>query len=342
MEIARRTWLSKGKLILSLLGALLVLALPFVANNSILSLFVFVGLYTIIGVGLCLLLGYAGQISLGQAAFYGIGAYSTAILTTRFGINPWLAILCGVALSATIAYGVGRPLLKLQQHYLALATLGFGMIVHLKFIEERAITGGSQGISSIPRLALGSLVFDNDFKFYYLSIAVALAGILLARNIVNSRIGRALKAVHTSEVAASSLGVPVTNIKAQVFALSAAYASVAGSLFAHYITFIAPSTFGVMTSVEFVVMAAVGGLASIWGPIFGAATVIFLRRLLQTWVPVILPGATGEYEIVVFGIILVLIMIFMPEGLVAGTSSLLRKRFNQRKQVNSGDQEVRG
>lgn len=341
MEIARSTWLSKGKLILSLLGALSVLALPFGANNSILSLFVFVGLYTIIGVGLCLLLGYAGQISLGQAAFYGIGAYSTAIFTTQFGLNPWIAMLCGMGLSVAIAYGVGRPLLKLQQHYLALATLGFGMIIHLVFIEERAVTGGSQGISSIPRLALGSLVFDNDFKFYYLSFGFALAGILLARNIVNSRIGRALKAVHTSEVAASSLGVPVTNIKAQVFALSAAYASVAGSLFAHYITFIAPNTFGVMTSVEFVVMAAVGGLASIWGPIFGAATVIFLRRLLQTWVPVIFPGATGEYEIVVFGIILVLIMIFMPEGLVAGTRSLLRKRFKRRKQVNpAGEQGV--
>ncbi|HWJ02697.1 MAG TPA: branched-chain amino acid ABC transporter permease, partial [Verrucomicrobiae bacterium] len=214
------------------------------------------------------------------------------------------------------------PLLKLEKHYLALATLAVGLIVHLVFIEERNITGGSSGISSIPRLKIGSLVFDTDLKFYFLVLGLALFSMLLTRNIVNSRVGRALRAIHTSEAAAHSMAVPVSKIKAQVFALSAVYASVAGSLFAHYITFIAPNTFGLLTSIDFVVMAVIGGLSSIWGPVLGAAAIVFLRRMLQSLVPMFFPRVSGEYEIVVFGVILVLIMIFMPEGLVAGCREL--------------------
>ncbi len=315
----------KVKALLFILLLVLAVIVPFVVNNSILSLLIFIGLYTIVVVGLCLLMGYAGQISLGQAAFYGIGAYSTAILTTQFAINSWLAMLCGVAVSVTVAFLVGLPLLKLEKHYLALATLAFGLIIHLIFIEERGITGGSSGISAIPRLAVGSLVFDSDYKFYFLVLCFTLASIFLAKNIVDSRVGRALRAIHTSEVAARSVAVPVTRLKAQVFGLSAAYASIAGSLFAHYITFIAPNTFGLLTSIDFVVMAVIGGLSSIWGPIWGAAAIVLLRRLLQTIVPALFPRVSGEYEIVVFGAILVLIMIYLPEGLVTGSSQLWKK-----------------
>jgi branched-chain amino acid transport system permease protein len=328
---------AKLKIIVVLLGLALAIALPFAVDNSILSLLVFVGLYTLVVVGLCLLMGYAGQVSLGQAAFYGIGAYSTAILTTRFAFNPWLAMLVGVAVAVIVAYVVGRPLLKLESHYLALATLAFGMIIQLIFVEEKEITGGSQGISSIPSLSVGSLTFDNDFKFYFLVAAFVFAGILLAGNIVNSRIGRALRAVHTSEMAAESLAIPVSRIKSQVFALSAGYAAIAGSLFAHYISFVAPNSFGLLTSIDFLVMAVIGGLASIWGPIFGAAAVVFLRRLLQSVVPLFFPRASGEYEIVVFGVILVLVMIFLPEGLVSSLKTVITKSRLVRTSKPSGE-----
>jgi len=314
----------KAALILAALAVAVLL--PFTLDNSIISLLIFAGLYTLVTVGLCLLMGYAGQISLGQAAFYGIGAYSTAILTTRFAINPWLAMLAGVVLAVAISFVVGWPLLKLEKHYLALATLAFGLIVQLVIVEEAEITGGSSGISSIPRLSLGSFSFDNDFKFYFLVLGFALIGSLLAGNIVNSRVGRALRAVHTSEVAARSLAVPVNQIKTQVFALSAAYASIAGSLFAHYISFVAPNSFGLLTSIDFLVMAVIGGMASIWGPITGALAVVFLRRLLQTVVPMFFPRASGEYEIIVFGLILVAVMIFLPEGLFSGVKSILSGR----------------
>ncbi len=320
---------SKGKYIIFLLLLAFTLVLPFGVDNSIRSLLIFAGLYTLVSVGLALLMGYAGQISLGQAAFYGIGAYSSAILTTQYGLNPWLAMLTGVVISVLIAFAVGLPLLKLEQHYLALATLAFGMIVNVLFVQSK-LTGGTSGISSIPSLAIGPLVFDDDLKFYFLVVFFVVAGSLLASNIVDSRVGRALRAVHTSEVAARSMAVPVHNIKNQVFGLSAAYASIAGSLFAHYITFVSPTTFDLQTSIDFVVIAVIGGLASIWGPVLGAAAVVFIRRGLQTVVPLFFPNITGEYEIVAFGIIVALIMIFMPEGLVAGLRSIVRKAYSLR------------
>lgn len=331
--------LSKGKYLAFAVLLAIALVMPFGLDNSTLSLLVFAGVYTLVVVGLCLLMGYAGQVSLGQAAFYGIGAYSTAILTTKFAVNPWLAMLVGVAISVAIAFLVGWPLLKLEKHYLALATLAFGLIVNVIFVEEAELSGGTGGITSIARLSLGPLVFNDDRKFYYLVLFFVLLGSLFAANIVNSRVGRALRAVHTSEVAARSMAVPVNRIKTQVFALSAAYASVAGSLFASYITFVAPSTFGLLTSIDFVLMAVIGGLASIWGPVFGALAVVFLGRLLQTVVPLFFPNVSGEYEIVIFGIILVVIMVFMPEGLVAGLKSLLTKTLSLKAQEVSAVKE---
>ncbi len=305
-----------------------VVLLPLAVDNSTRSLLIFIGLFTLVSVGLSLLMGYAGQIALGQGAFYGIGAYASAILTTRYGIDPWLAILAGIAISVICAFAVGRPLLKLEHHYLALATLAFGMIVHV-MIAQSEFTGGPSGISSIPKLSIMSLVFDNDIKFYYLVVLFTGTGILLAANIVDSRIGRALRAVHSSEAAAVSLAVPVSHIKSLVFALSAAYASVAGSLMAHYITYISPEICGLQESIDFVMMAVIGGLTSLWGPLLGAAAVVFIRRGLQIVVPIFFPDITGEYDIVAFGIGLVLLMMFLPQGLGNGVDRLVRKHLTR-------------
>lgn len=310
--------------LLILLFTILIFILPFlITNNYYLSVLVVIGIHTIVVVGLCLLMGYAGQISLGHAAFYGFGAYISGILTSTYNVSPWVAMLAGAIVTGIIAYAIGQPIFRLKEHYLALATLGFGLIAHVILMEEVELTGGPSGLrESIPYLSIGNLVLNTDFKYYFIVWILALIALILANNVVHSRIGRALRSIHGSEFAAQSLGVDIGKHKLQVFTLSAVYASVAGSLYAHYITFISPSPFGLMTSIQFVVMAVVGGLSSIWGPIFGVTVVTVLTEGLKSILPQLLPWAGGEYEIVVFGFILVIIMIFLPEGLTAGLTNL--------------------
>jgi branched-chain amino acid transport system permease protein len=277
-------------------------------------------------------MGYAGQISLGHAAFYGLGAYTSGILTSTYNVSPWIAMLAGAVGTGAVAYIIGKPIFRLKEHYLALATLGLGLIVHVILMEEVELTGGPSGLTkSIPYLSIGKLVLNSDFKYYFLVWIVALLAIILANNVVHSRIGRALRSIHGSEFAAQSLGVDTGKHKLQVFALSAMYASIAGSLYAHYITFISPNPFGLMTSIQFVVMAVVGGLSSIWGPILGVSVITVLTEALKEVIPKIIPQAGGEYEIVVFGFILVMIMIFLPEGLTAGVVNLY-ERWRYRKE----------
>lgn len=297
-----------------------------------------IGIFTIIVVGLNLLMGYAGQISLGQAAFYGLGAYVSAILTTlairhdvlpiisRSWWWPWMAILVGMVLTGCFAYLVGKPILRLRGNYLAMATLGVGIVLYTLFREGEAITGGSDGISGIPRLAIGDrFEFWPMERYYFLVWTVAILIIIIALNIVNSRVGRALKAIHGSELAASVSGVDTARSKLQILIVSAMFASLAGSLYAHFQALVAPKPFNFVASVELVSMAAVGGLASIWGAPFGVAFIFIVRELLRSRMHVLLRGAGGEHELIAYGIILVLIMIFMPQGLVRGLTDLFQR-----------------
>ncbi len=292
------------------LGLLVVLAaLPLAAGSYYTSLMIVVGIHTMVTVGLCLLMGYAGQVSLGHAAFYGLGAFLSGILSATYGVQPWIALAMAAAITAAVAYATAFPIFRLRGHYLAMATLGFGIIVYILFVELKQLTGGPSGLPGIPPLALGPLVFDSDLKFYYLAWASCLGVLLVSRNLVNSRVGRALRAVHGNEEAARSLGIDIGRFKMKVFVLSAVYASLAGSLYAHYTTFVSPQPFGFLFSVRLVVMVVIGGMASIWGAIFGTATVTLLGDLLQGF---------GEMDTVVFGLILILVMIFMPQGLFRG------------------------
>ena len=293
-----------------------------------LSTLIFAGLFTILTVGLCLLLGYAGQISLGQNAFYGLGAYASAIATTRYGLSPWLGILISVLLTSVLAAVLARPVFKLRGQFLAMATLGLGLIFFILFNEASGLTGGPSGISGIPYLSIGSsmaadtagdpggLVFDQDIEYYYLVWGVAVATLLLSLNLVNSRLGRALRALGNSEVATQSVGVDTARLKAQVFVIASAFAGLAGSLYAHYVTFVNPSPFGLHTSLMLLVMAAIGGMGTVWGAPFGAAVITLLTELLRSLVPRLSNHASGEYEIIVFGVLLIVIIRWMPEGVV--------------------------
>lgn len=306
--------------------ALFLGTLPLWLNSPYaLSTLVLIGIYTIVTIGLCLLTGYAGQISLGQAAFFGLGAYGSAVLTVRFHWSPWISLVVSAAATALIAYGIGIPVFRLRGPYLAMGTLAFGEIVFITLNEWKTVTGGPSGLPGIPRLSIGGLVFKTDLLYYYLVWFAALVALGLALNIVHSRVGRALRAVRDSEPAAESLGVRVSDYKLQALVVSAIYASVAGSLYAHYLIFISPTAFDLDVSVRLVLMAAVGGLASVWGAPLGATAVLLLSLGLRELLSVISPTSSGEVQIVAYGMLLVALMIYMPEGLTAAIARAWRR-----------------
>jgi branched-chain amino acid transport system permease protein len=302
-----------------LLTAVVLLTPLLFQGGYLLNVLVFVGINTMLAVGLNLLLGFAGQISLGHAAFFGLGAYGSGILTATYAINPWLAMFMSAATVALLAFVVGFPILKLKGHYLAMATLGLGIIVYIMFNETVDLTGGPSGLSGIPNLSLGKLTFDNDLKNFYLIWCFTLVIILLSINLVNSRIGRALRAIHDSEVAARVMGVNARLLKVQIFALSAMISAVAGSLYAHTMTFVSPASFGFHFSIELVTMVIIGGLGSIYGSLLGAVLLTLLPELLR---------AFQDYDIIIYGLLLITMTMFMPGGLVkgipAGIALLLR------------------
>ena len=266
-----------------------------------------IGISTIVTVGLCLLMGYTGQVSLGQAAFFGIGAYFSAILSTRYDVNPWLAMLIAAMVTGAFAYVIGYPIFRLRGNYLAMATLGLGIIVWILFKELSQYTGGPDGLGGIPNLSIGGFAFDSNLKRYFLVWFFCVCVLLISQNIVRSRTGRALRAIHGSESAAESVGINIAQFKVKIFVLSAVFASLAGSLYAHHTHAISPSSFDFLGSVMILVMAVVGGLASIWGAIFGAATIQYLKSEILVQL--------GNNDVIVYGLLLMLVMIFMPKGL---------------------------
>ncbi len=299
-------------LALAVILALAPLALP---NNYYLTVLTMCCLHAVIAVGLNLLVGHAGQISLGHAGFYGLGAYTTAVLTATLGLPVPLGMAAGVLAALAVAFLVGVPALKLTGHYLAMATLGFGIILSILFNETVGITGGPSGFTGIPRLTLFGFTFASDLSSYYLTAVALCLVTLLALNLLHSRLGRALRALHTSEKAAQAMGVDVARFKLFVFVLSAGFAGLAGVLYAHFLTFIAPASFGFSFSVELIVMVVLGGMTSVPGSILGAFFLTMLPEFLR---------AFENVEILLFGAILVACMMFLPDGLAGGLGRLWR------------------
>lgn len=307
----------KRELLKFLVFTVFVLLVPLLFEGSyLINVLVFVGINTMLAIALNLLLGYAGQISLGHAGFFGLGAYLSGILTATYGWNPWLAMPVAAVVVGCLAGLIGFPILKLKGHYLAMATLGLGIIIYIVFNETIDLTGGPSGLSGIPNMALCGVVFDSDLKNYYLIWTFALAVFLFSINLANSRVGRALRAVHDSEVAARVVGVNARLLKVQIFALSAVISSLAGSLYAHTMTFVSPASFGFNFSVELLTMVVIGGLGSVYGSFLGAALLTLLPEFLR---------AAHDYDIIIYGGLLMLMVMFMPGGLVRGIPELFRK-----------------
>lgn len=294
--------------------ALVIVVLPLVLpNNFYFDVVINIGLAAIVCVGLNLLIGYTGQISLGHAGFFALGAYASAILSGQHGWPPLLAMLAGMAGVGVLALILARPILRLKGHYLAMATLGMGAIISIILNQEVALTGGPDG-TIVPPLSLFGWTVQSEFSWYCIVAGVLLVEVWLAFNLIQSPIGRALRSIHGSEAAASATGVDVTRYKQLVFVLSAVFASLAGSLFAHHAQFLTPAEASFFKSIEFVTMVVFGGMASIYGSILGAAILGALPQFLTV---------LHDYEHMAFGLILMLTMIFMPQGLLPSLSRRL-------------------
>jgi len=296
--------------------SMLLLAWPLIESNPYnLGLSNLIAIYVIVVLGLNLFIGYTGQISLGHAAFFAIGAYGSAIGTTTLGGPAWPVMFAVALLAALIAWAVGLPALKLSGHYLAMATLGFNIVIYTLLVQWDTVTGGPSGFAGIPYLAIGPVVFDNEVRFHYLVWTFAVLALLSCLNLVRSGVGRGLAALADDETAAAALGVDTGRAKVKVFILSAVLASFAGSLFAHCYAFVSPDSFNIFVSVDFVIMVVVGGMGSIWGTLFGTA----LITLLPEWIE-----ALETFKDIVHGLILVLILLFLPQGLVTGIVDAVR------------------
>jgi branched-chain amino acid transport system permease protein len=293
----------KGLAALAIAVALLPFALP---NNYTYEVAILVGLNAIVCVGLNLLIGYAGQISLGHAGFFGLGAYGSAILAARYGWPPLAALGASIAAVALLAWAIGRPILRLKGHALAMATLGLGVIVSVVLATEDRYTGGPDGMS-VPPLSIAGYAVTGERTWYWIVGALLVATVWLAQNLIDSPRGRAWRALHGSEVAAAAIGIDPARHKLSAFVLSAALAAAAGALAAHYSGFITPAKASFLHSIELVTMVVFGGMASSLGAVVGAAVLTTLPQLLTVF---------KEYEMVLLGAVMMLTMIFMPQGLV--------------------------
>jgi branched-chain amino acid transport system permease protein len=318
-------WRLAGWALFVLAGpALLALAgqVPFLTSGRL----VFLAITALAAVGLCLIMGFAGQVSLGHAAFYAVGAYASGILTAGYGVPPIVALLAGMVLAGAAAAGVARAVFRVSGHFLAMATLAFGLILYYSLGHFRTVTGGNAGRGGIPKLAIGSWEATTDTRMFLLCWALVVLGVLVARNVVDSRTGRALRATGASEVAAGCCGVNVVRAKVGVFVLGALYAAVAGSLYAHYVTYIAPEEFGLLKSIQFLVVATVGGLTSVWGGPVGAVVLVLLTEASREAIPLFVEGATGPYELTIYGLVLVVVLLLFNRGIAGGIAHAWRAR----------------
>lgn len=297
--------------------ALIVIILPFLLSSTFhLRMATMVIIFSVVVIGLNLLMGYAGQVSLGHAGFLALGAYAAAFGPAHLGLNPWISMALGILATSAIAYLIGKPILKLKGYHLAMATLAFGIVVALVLNNELNWTGGPDGMG-VKRANLAILGLTHVQSWYAISSAVLVLAILLVQNLLNSSTGRALRSIHDSEVASNVLGIDVTRQKLVAFVLSAALAAAAGSCLAQLDGHVTPATGSILKSIELLTMAVIGGLGSLVGSIVGAAFLVLMPQFLT---------AFHEYEHAMLGVMLIFTMIVMRNGIVPSLTTLLRRK----------------
>ena len=319
---------------LILIFALIVFISPLILPTYQVTLLNYIGLNALVVLGLVLVTGVGGMTTFGQAALVGIGAYTTAYLTVTeqlpnflawTGGNPWFGLLFGILITLCSALLVGGLTLKLSGHYLPLGTIAWGISLYYFFSTIESL-GGHSGISNIPNISIAGYAFDSGNKMYYLIWLVVFAAIIVTKNLLNSREGRAMRALKGGQVMAESMGVNTFRSKMIVFMIASIFASVSGWLYAHTQSFINPTPFGLQMGIDYLFMALLGGVGSIWGAILGAGIFTLVRQWLQDFLPIVF-GAEGHYETIVFGLIIILLMQKAPSGLWSFITKLVPAKF---------------
>lgn len=304
--------MNKGKnsavmVIVFVVLSVVLIAIPFLITNSYwIHIIDIIGIYSILALGLNILIGFTGQFSLGHAAFYGIGAYVSALLSVHYNLPIFICVIAAIIVSAIFGLILSYPCSRLQGLYLAITTIGFGQIIHTVIVEWRELTKGPMGLTKIPFPKIGNISFDFSESYYYIILVCLFLTILIATRIRYSHIGRAMRSIREDEMAAQTNGVNIGYYKMLGFVISAAFAGLGGSLYAHYLNFISPESFTFDFSTQMLVMVLVGGVGSIPGSVIGAIVVTFIPEILRD---------LKMYQMVVYGLILVLILIFLPNGL---------------------------
>lgn len=290
----------------SLLIIVALLIIPFLlANPFITHLFVRAVTFSIVVMGFTLFVGYTGQISLGHAAFYGLGAYIAGILAKQ-GVPFFITLLIAVGIVAFIGFCIGLIVLRTSGHYLALSSIAVAMIIYVLIINS-SITGGPSGLTGIPKPEILGWSINSGLSFYLLASIFLIISLIAIRRIINSRTGDALRAIANNELAAESLGIPIYRYKVLSFTISTSYAAIAGVLFAYYDGYISPDILNINLSILFLIMAYIGGIGNIYGSIIGAFTIVLVEEYARNF---------SNFHVLVYGFILVLIIMFMPKGLI--------------------------
>lgn len=323
---------------------LLIALCPLLLPTYQVTLMNYIGLNALVVLGLVLLTGVGGMTSFGQAALVGIGSYTTAYLTATSQLpdylmwasgSAWAALLIGILITVISAVLVGGLTLKLSGHYLPLGTIAWGISLYY-FFSTLELLGGHSGISNIPSIEIFGYLLDSNHKMFYLIWLILFAAIILCKNLLNSREGRAIRSLKGGQLMAESMGVNTFRSKMVVFVIASIFASISGWLYAHNQSFINPTPFGLQMGIDYLFMALLGGVGSIWGAIFGAGVFTMLRQWLQDLMPVIF-GQQGNYETIFFGLIIVLLMQKAPSGLWP----LIVKLLPNTLKVQNGNLQIR-
>ena len=306
----------KSILAMSVLGIAIAMDNPYVIN-----LLVVCAIYALPAIGLSLLMGYTGQISLGQSAFVGIGAYGSVLLAQGLNIDPWFSVLLAMALSAFCAWALGWLVFRLKGHHLAMATLAIALIFHTVLVEWNSVTGGPDGLGGIDPFSLGGIDLITDAQFLPLVWVACVGGLWAADFLVRSPFGLEMRTVRENESVARSLGIDAAQVKRKVMTLSGAYAGLGGALYAHWIGYISPEPFSVAFSIKLLLIVAVGGVSGVWSVLFGVFVVVIVSEWLKPF---------GQLDVIIYGVLLVTVMIYCRNGVVASVRDVfiaLRNRF---------------
>jgi len=306
---------------------------PALLSDFSVTLANYIGLYAIVALGLVLLTGIGGLTSFGQAAFVGLGGYATAYLSTAHGWSPWFNLLVALALTSLVAYAIGFITLRMGGHFLPLATIAWGISLFYLF-GNLELVGGNTGLSGIPALQLAGLELKSERHFYYLIWLVLLLAILAVRNLLDSRSGRAIRALKGGVIMAEACGVNTAQAKIVIFLLAAQLAAISGWLYAHLQRFVNPTPFSLTQGIEYLFMAVIGGIGHVWGAIVGAALVTILKQWLQDWLPKLL-GQSGNFEIIVFGIAMIIVLQRARDGLWPALLRLMPQRRSEHRNFTS-------